>query len=278
MGKQQCPFSLGFRNNENFCKFLGISIPQSYSPGYFEVFKSFNLTAEEFCEKANSLFGFYRIKVPKDYVVTSPNDFAICVASCILIHEKYNLDVEKILKNELLIKSKEKNQINHAVSLASTALFYLENGCKVEIKKEKEDQYNPDLLINGIDCEVKVLQEPSWISDVNENGQTKEHDLFLDLSYDLGCFLSKENSGYKGIKQADVVLADLSNRSLSWIKKFMEYQNKFPVSCFPEIKRNRIIYFTRKIKEFSGFYIDFQPELWRIIKNNSGKHSFKMFP
>jgi len=124
-----------FSGNQ-FCTFLNIPIPGNNSPGYFEVFKSFGMTSKTFSEKANSLFDEYNIKVPKNYTVFNPDEFAVCVSCCIVMKEKYDIDVQKIIKNEL-IDGHKSNDLYHASSLASIALYYLDKGVDFRAKLTK---------------------------------------------------------------------------------------------------------------------------------------------
>jgi len=143
---------------------MGTPIPACNTPGYFEVFQSFGLTSGDFVEKANKLFRDYSIKVSPDYRVIDANEFAICISCCIHIKERHGVDVEKILAAELL-KGKEAKDLHHATSLASVALYYLNRGMEVKIIREKENEPNPDLMIDSNKCEIKVIQEADWVTE-----------------------------------------------------------------------------------------------------------------
>jgi len=249
------------------CKFMGTPRPASNTPGYFEVFQSFGLTSDDFVEKANKLFRDYSIKISPDYKVIDANEFAICISCCIHIQELHGVDVEKILTAELL-KGKEAKDLHHATSLASVALYYLNRGMEVKIIREQDNKPNPDLMIDSKKCEIKVIQEADWI--------TKEHELFLDICYDIGTFIRKKGSGYKGIKQSQVIFADLSLKSFGWLKKLLEKEERG--YTFPEIREDRIIFFARRILDFTGFYVDFDPTLWNLIKERKQKHRFGQYP
>ena len=172
------------------------------------------MTPKSFCAKANGLFEKLNIDVSKEYIVHEPSEFAICIACCVQMHEKFGIDVQKIIKTEL-IDGREPKDLYHASSLASVALFYLNQVASVEIIKEKPGKPNPDLIIDGNECEIKVIQEADWISNYNpKTGKTEEHELFLDVCYDLGNFIAKKGSGYKGIKQSQIIFANLGLKSI----------------------------------------------------------------
>ena len=115
-----------------------------------------------------------------------------------------------------------------------------------------------------------------WGKDIDEEtGQFRTHTYGGDLCYDIGIFLSKEKSRYKGIKQADVIFADLTFKSLGMIltdifREILE-QNKEKVCKLPELKKNRIIFFARISNNCIGYYIDIDPTLWDYIKFNDSR-------
>ena len=153
--------------------------------------------------------------------------------------------------------------------MAIIALYYMNYGYNVEIPFEKSNQYNPDLLINDLKCEIKTIHESDWMRDVDpDTGFGKEKFHGSDVCYDIGTFIGKENSGYKGILQGDVIFADLTLKSLgnllSTIKFFLK-ENKMEYTL-PEPKKHRIIYFSRRFKECKGYYLDFDPKLWNLIE------------
>ena len=123
-----------------FINFNGIIIPGSFTPGFFEVFKSFGMDNEDFVKKANGLFYEYSINIPDKYNENLPPDeFAICICCCINIKEKYpEVDISRILKRELIKKNIKKHDFSHATTLASIALYYLVKGFSVEILSEEK--------------------------------------------------------------------------------------------------------------------------------------------
>ncbi len=281
-------FELIKHGDDEWPYFNGQPTPTSYAPGYYDIFGELELSKQDFVHKANILFQEYNIQVPDNYPnlktlnrnifsnieINPMNDFAICVASCILIREKFNIDVSKIIRNEL-IENNSRHGILHANSLASIALYYLNKGSKILIPRELNNQYNPDLVINNFSCEVKVIDESDWTQDIDlDTGKGKQRSLSEDLCYDIGQFISKRDSGHKGIKQSDIIFADLSLKSFGWIENIVD--KKKP--GFPNLKKYMIIYFAKKITDISSYYLEFDPLLWELIKTTKSKHSFSILP
>ena len=273
----------GDKGENEFPSFNGHPTPACVSP-VFNVLSEFKMSAADFVGKANKLFDEYRIKVPTDYPkhlmvnhegsleLNPMDDFAICVGSCILMKEKFDIDVSKIIRKEL-IKPNSRSGILHASSMASVALFYLSQGSSVEIPLETKGQFNPDLVIDGYKCEIKTRDES--IGYINPStGKGTQEPLSENICFHIGEFFKTKGGGHKGIKQSDVVFADLSKKSFDWIEKSTGVKR----DGFPELKRYRIIFFAKKITQFSSFYLDFDPHLWDLIKTTDARHSLNIWP
>jgi len=280
-------FEIKTMGEDEFSCFNGLPTPCTQSP-VFDVFNEVGMSPSVFVEKANRLFNEYNIKVPSDYpkncsvttkyygetVVNTMDEFANCVASCILIKEQFDIDVSKIIRYELIEKN-SRSGILHADSMAAVALYYLKNNASVLIPKEQANQCNPDLLIDSLNCEIKVVDESDWTVDIDmSTGEGKKHSLSEDICYDIGMFIGKRDSGHKGIKQSDVIFADLSRKSFGFIENMLGIKR----NGFPKLHKYRIIYFAKIISEFSSFYLDFDPYLWELIKTTEKKHRFGIFP
>ncbi len=274
--------------DRRFPCFKGNPTPSCESP-VFDILGKLGLTPEDFSSKANRLFANYRIEVPEiypkkasvkrklfgEYILEPWNEFAICVGCCILIDEKFNVNVSRILKNEL-IKNNSREGILHASSLASLFLYYLNCGFQPCLQKETNEHTTADFVLDGLRCELKVVDESDWSKDINHStGRGKRKDLSEDICFDLGRFLSNK-SGRKGIIQADVVFADLSLKSLGWVNQNGWITKNRP--GLPKPKKHRIIYFSREIIYYDGFFVDFSAKLWNLIKNTQTKHSFGIYP
>ena len=275
-------------DKENKDYFLYFNNRQIYYTGNKpNFFKDLNLDAVKFCGEANNLFSKYKIKLPnkypKDCYTKDPNskeaynfpvyDFFLCIHLCINIEQKYKKNTSKILRRELINPNSSKGII-HACSLAFIAFHYLNEKYAVEIPFEKEDRFNPDLIINGLNCEIKTIMEIDWSKDIDpKTGKFKIHTQGEDLCYDVGTFISKSNSGYKGIKQADIIFADLTAKSFGSLLgniKFFKDIKKYGCKL-PQPQKCRIIYFARSLMDCISFYVDFDPKLWTFIKNDETK-------
>jgi len=259
------------------------------APASFNILEELGMSEHDFVNKANKLFSECGVKVPSDYpkphireremlqYAAEPNpmdDFAICVGFCILIKEEFDVDVSKIIRKEL-IEPNSRSGILHATSMASIALAYLRNGSSIEIPTERKNRSNPDLVIDGLDCEVKVIDESDWTADMDPlTGLGRKRLLSKDLCYDIGKFISKKDSGHKGIRQADCVFADLSLKSFGLIEELTALKS----GVLPDLKKHRIIYFAKVITEFLGFYLDVDPKLWELIKTTNKGYRCGVFP
>ncbi len=276
-----------WRDRSEWVLFNENPIPSSESP-VFNIFRELHMTRKNFVNKANELFSRYRIRVPDNYpsegiskkfehlgkVNMSPwNEFAICVGCSILIDQEFNKDVRRILKNELVMANSYGN-ILHASALSAVVLYYLRKGFDVDIPKEQEKP-NPDFIINGLNCEVKAVRESDWTLDINpRTGQSENRILSEDIAYDIGKFIS--NPGYKGIKQSDVILADLSMKSFGLIRENGWITENRP--GLADLQKYRIIYFAREIIYFDSFFMDFDPHLWELIKTSKRQYRFGIYP
>lgn len=245
---------------------------------------AYQTTPKEYVEKANELFIKHNINIPKEYPKKSLKEYRLlgeekifptrafmkCIASCITIEELFDLDTSKIIKSELF-KPNSRIGIYHACSMSMITLHYLNEGSEVIIPKEKKNQKNPDLIIDGYKCDIKTIDRADWTADIDfDTGTGKERLLSVDICYDIGTFIAKQNSGHKGIKQADIIFADLSLKSIgTFFMIFNSIGRELPFDELPDLKRNRIIYFSREIRDCKGFYIDFQPEFWKFIKETN---------
>jgi hypothetical protein len=241
----------------------------------------------EFVNKANALFSKYQIDIPNDFPKYSNIerkfrdkkvdnfpiiDFLVFIHCCILIEEKYGINTSKILRWEL-IKPNSNRGIHHACSMAVIALYYMKEGYHVSIPLENKEELNPDLIINNLKCEVKTIQEKDWEEEIDsETGFGKKRSRGPDLCYDIGAFIGKKNSGYKGILQGDVVFADLTLKSFGEVSsdiRGLGFGDKLRYGL-PKLKNFRIIFFSRFLLECVGYYIDFEPRLWHLIDIASG--------
>ncbi len=267
--------------------FKGNPIPSSESP-VFNIFRELHMTRKNFVDEANELFSRYGIRVPDNYpsegiskkfrrlgkVNMSPwNEFAICVGCSILIDQKFNKNVRRILKNELVMANSYGN-ILHASALSAVILHYLKKGFDVDIPKEK-NKSSPDFIINGLNCEVKAVRQSDWTESLDRRtGRAEKRFLSKDIAYDIGRFMS--DRACKGIKQAEVILADLSLKSFGLIRETGWITKNRP--GLAHLQKHRIIYFAREIIYFDSFFIDLDPHLWQLIKTSERPYCFGIYP
>ncbi|MGA9100125.1 MAG: hypothetical protein WB392_14470 [Methanotrichaceae archaeon] len=276
--------------------------------GYHEIngyrqtpFDFLSIKPEVFVEKANKLFNKYNIKIPDDYpnpeefkVKSSLNkdtnsypwhEFILCIYSCIILDERYNVEsVSKIIKKEL-IKANSRKGVLHACTLSIMALKFLNDSHKVEIPNEKKDKKNPDLIIDGFRCDIKVVQEFDWtgeaLKELKESflitGNGKQHELANDICYDIGEFVKKRLQ--EGAEQADIIIADLLIKRPGFIE--MLPKEVINEHMFPRLKNNRIIFILRdssNIFNIFGYYVDFDPVAWKIITTNKNRYKMQIIP
>ena len=196
----------------------------------------------------------------------------LCIYCCIVIEERFKINTSKLLRWDL-IKPNSNSGIHHACSMSVIALNYLRMGLKVSIPTEQQNEHNPDLIINDLKCEIKTIQEKDWSKEIDpETGFGKRKPRGPDLCYDIGNFIAKEKSGYKGILQGDVVFADLTLKSLGDICKDIKglgFGDQLEYGL-PELKKHRIIFFARFDLNCVAYTIDLESRLWNLVQISSG--------
>lgn len=213
----------------------------------------------------------------EERLVNPSYDFLLCIINCLNLEKKFKFDTSKIIKDEL-IDPNSSQRIHHACSMSIIVFHYLNKGSKVKIPHEKKLQLNPDLIIDNLNCDIKVIEEPDWTYRTDddkldlETGKTKMRDVSKDVNYDIGKFIITH--GHRGIKQADVIFADLTFKSMGMTFIFNEAKR----NELPSPKKNRIIFFARRNSTCIGFYVDYQPELWSLIKNTNEKYQMGFLP
>lgn len=280
-------FRITNKKDEIFIHFFNRRFSIYSSQSKPNLLKELKVDPNEFVDKANSLFAKYKINIPKNYpkhgtLETSFKnkkvddfpiyDFLICIHCCIIMEEKYGLNTSKLLRWEL-IKPNSNRGIYHACSMAVIALFYLEEGFEISIPLENKNELNPDLIINDFRCEVKTIQQSDWESEIDpDTGFGKRKYRGPDICYDIGKFIEKEDSGYKGILQGEVIFADLTLKSFGEVSGTLiglGFGDKLKYGL-PELKKCRIIFFSRHYLNCVGYFIDFEPRLWNLIDLASG--------
>ncbi len=280
-------FTIHKKDNEIYIHFFNRRWSIDSSGNSHSLFRDLDIDLTEFVKKTNEIFRKYEILIPNDYPKESTiqkkiegkkvddfpiRDFLLCIYCCIVIEEEYGMNTSKVIRWDL-IKPNSNAGIHHACSMTVITLNYLRAGLKVTIPHEQENEYNPDIIINNLKCEVKTIQEKDWSKEIDpETGFGKRKPRGPDLCYDIGTFIAKEKSGYKGILQGDVVFADLTLKSLGDICKDLRgfgFDDRLEYGL-PELKKCRIIFFARFDLECVAYYIDFEPRLWNLIDIATG--------
>ena len=260
------------------------------------ILKVLGFEREDFITQANGLMDKYAIKVPEDFprptvcedalsgkVAKYYNDeVGICFCNCIKLEGKYSINTSKLL-HELI----NFNEILHSASVSEVCANYLESGHNVQLFPKSDTGKKPDVLFDGIFCDVKVIQEADWtkealrdehIEEFRKEGQGPWHYISDDVCYDVGMSIS--NRAAKGIKQAEMLLVDLSLKSLP----FLYEAGVVKESKLPDPQKNRVVFFCRSYGDSSsvfncfGYYLDLDPSLWDVVKNCNKKTRMGVFP
>jgi len=279
---------------ENFSNMVIIN-NQSVEGG--GILKVLGFDQEDFITQANGLLDKYSIKVPEDFpkplvckdalhgklAKDYSYEVSICFCNCIKLEGKYHINTLKLLRELINL-----NEILHSASVSEVCVNYLESGHNVQLFPKSDTGKKPDILIDGIFCDVKVIQEADWTKEALEDEHIAEfrktgfgpwHDISDDVCYDVGMSIS--NRAAKGIKQADMLLVDLSLKSLG---NLLSRHPLGGVKELPEPRGNRVVFFGRSYADSSsvfnclGCYLDFDPSLWDIMKYLNEKTSMGIFP
>ncbi|MFC1978651.1 hypothetical protein ACFLVP_01550 [Chloroflexota bacterium] len=189
---------------------------------------------------------------------------------------RFAINIQALIVNgqsnvEYLIKEFKKSgdiyDLRHACSLAYLCSIYKSQKHTIDFP-DKSTEKTPDLIINGITADLKVIQANDLGRIFLENKtNTITTKLAEDLCYDVGTSIRNRVCG--GIKQANLIFIDLNAKSLP--KMWLDIQSSG--SILPTPQKYRLIYFSSapisdeaRFKMFHGTYIDFDPILWDFIK------------
>ena len=280
-----------------FENFSNMVIINNHSVESGDILRVLGFNQEDFITQANGLLDKYSIEVPGDFPKPLVREVAlygeiaknyshqvgICFCNCIKLERKYHINTLKLLRE--LINS---NEILHSASVSEVCVNYLESGHNVQLFPTSDTGKKPDILIDGIFCDVKVIQEADWtkealkdehIAEFRKTGFGPWHDISGDVCFDVGMSINKRAA--KGIKQADMLLVDLSLKSLG---NLLSWHPVGGVKELPDPRKNRVVFFGRSYSDSSsvfnclGYYLDFDPSLWDIVKYINEKTSMGVFP
>lgn len=171
-------------------------------------------------------------------------------------------------------KSSDMAELRHACSLAFLSSIYAYNGYDIEYRSRSKDSRNADVCINGIFADIKVIQQSDFEQIHREKGRVFKTKLSEDLCYDIGKAI--QNRLHDGIKQAELVFIDLSQKSLSsmWLGEEFDTTS----NIVPEPTPFRVVYFCKigpnvfigrePVYSFFATYIDMDPRIWDFIKHS----------
>lgn len=196
---------------------------------------------------------------------------AEAVAFCVLIEADHGVGVGSILKD--IIGPNSREGILHGATTAAVVLHCLRAGIPVEIVARETEKKTPDLLVGGVTCDVKVVEQWDVAADVSwETGRSQDGRLADDLCYDVGAFIT--HTAAKGMKQADLILADLSRKSMGVVQTVGEPKRRqrragaVMTVGLPPPQKHRIVLFARRILDFISTFVDFDPALWRLVRED----------
>jgi hypothetical protein len=169
-------------------------------------------------------------------------------------------------------KSSDMAALRHACSLAFLSSIYAYNEYDIEYRSRSKDSRNADVCINGIFADIKVIQRSDLEQIHREKGREFKTKLSDDLCYDIGKAI--QNRLHDGIKQAELVFIDLSQKSLPSMWRGEEFDATSNI--VPEPTPFRVVYFCKigpnvfigreQVYSFFATYIDMDPRIWDFIK------------
>jgi len=193
--------------------------------------------------------------------------------NCIRLENEFNIDTSRFLKE--LIKKPRIEGLLHNGSLLVVALFYVERGYSIELPCPSSKKKSPDLLIEGIKCDVKYIRETDFLGRIRKAGSnkvnfsnnpirvTEDWSVGNDMCFDIGTFIREKCPN--GIKQAEMLFADFSEKNLRDLKGRKYSKPEF----LPAPRACRIVFFSWSIYTNSienAYFMDFSKQLWNDIK------------
>jgi len=254
---------------------------------------------KQFVKEANQLLDKYekkyRIQVPTDFPKPIIAELALfgkvaknynawigyCFCNLIILERDYGVDALPLLY-ELM----RRGDLLHSTAISVIAVDYLEKCHEVKLFPKTGTHRKPDLLIDNVICNVKAIRESDWTQEIGESERRKEdfiktgkgprHKIRDEICYDIGRAIG--NRGSEGIQQAEMLLVDLSLKSLPWLHR-MGGVRKQKLPC---PKKHRIVFFSWEyggdMPACSGYYLDVAPSLWEAIRSCSKTKRLAMYP
>ena len=249
-----------------------------------------HIAPQEFVKIFETISGTYNLEITQEFMrrfYDFSTFFGIKRKHEIAFITKYFIDfvldmhylVERGIHIEPLIQefkeSGDVSDLRHACSLAFLSSIYTCTGHGIELRGRSRDSKNADLCIDGIFADIKVIQQSDLEQLHREKGRVFQTKLSEDLCYDLGKAI--QNRLHDGIKQAELVFIDLSQKSLSSIWLSEEFDTTSNI--VPDPRRSRVVYYCKigpnvfigreLTYSFFATYIDVDPFLWDFIKRSN---------
>lgn len=190
------------------------------------------------------------------------------------------MDIESLIKAFNFCRNT--NELHHTFHLSGLAAIYSSAGYEIKFPSKKKVGKNPDISINGISADLKVIGPPDIDKLHEEKGEVFTSKLSEDLCFYIGKAI--ENRLCIGMEQSDLVFMDLAAKSLGSMfigNMIANYPDKYSL-ILPEPTKRRVVFFVistlfnnlnRRLEgelpySFFGTYIDIDPNLWETVKSN----------
>lgn len=247
--------------------------PQEFIKIYETVCGTYNLEiTEEFMRRFWETTTFFGIK--RKAHVSMVKYFLDLVLDTHYLMER-DTEIEPLIRE--FKKSGDMDELRHACSLAFLSSIYACSGYGIEFRSRSRDSKSADLCINGISADIKVIQHSDLELIQRKRGRVFQTKLSEDLCYDIGKAI--QNRLHDGIKQAELVFIDLSEKSLSSMWLGEEFDTTSHI--VPEPRPFRVVYFCKvgpnvligRAGTYSCFatYVDMDPLVWDFIKRSDRK-------
>ena len=248
-----------------------------------------HIAPQEFIKIFETISSTYNLEITQEFMrrfYEFSTFFGIKRKGQIAFIAKYFIDfvldmhylVERGIHIEPLIQefkeSGDMSELRHACSLAFLSSIYTCTGHGIEFGGRSRDSKSADLRIDGIFADIKVIQQNDLEQLHHRKGRVFQTKLSEDLCYDLG--KAVQNRLHDGIKQAELVFIDLSQKSLSSIWLSEEFDTTSNI--VPDPRRSRVVYYCKigpnvfigreQTYSFFATYIDIDPFLWDFIKRS----------
>lgn len=172
-------------------------------------------------------------------------------------------------------------ELRHSCSLSYLVSVYASSGYEVRLLA-KSQQPSPDLSVNGIPADLKVIQATDWGARHANKGNEFTTQLSKDLCYDIGTAI--RNRLHEAVVQSDLVFIDLSSKSMGSL--YIDERFDSSDEILPQPQRYRVVFFCKVGPNrfldrqgsfsFFGAAVDFDKNLWCFIREYNRAITHKM--